>query len=416
MRWHKPIDISYALNSWASFALSYKELVRVGLKGVQRDREEERVQDDGAPEECTPEIGLVTAAQIAKKFDEEIQLYNISNINDYLRVRVFEGFGTNSIVRGINFSGSYLGAFVRFSLQSPYGLPSERSLNRPANDSCFPRARLSINFFFALVYIYSSAYSTIRPTTVVRYRQRSPPEQGLTLICIHSTASHKEAYAPFLEDLYVILPLHVLREVWSIDLPNHGEAAIMDEEANSDSECCSWQSAAKTIHAFLSGLGTGVDVDFSAASSRDRTICRRKHFPFVGTLEYTKSISSSVDKVNRSVRRRPDSWASREDAAVYMRKTGAWKHFDERVFELFLNFGLRDFTHGTTLGVTLACTLDQEIVIQSDYDGASKVFAALPQLAKRMNIDLVFAKTHHPMLLTIKQARPLRCRGSKVRI
>ncbi|KAI0943270.1 hypothetical protein AcW1_002479 [Taiwanofungus camphoratus] len=54
-------------------------------------------------------------------------------------------------------------------------------------------------------------------------------------------------------------------DIWSIDAPNHGDAAVLNEEVLlwEASEHFDWQEYARAVHALLTGLGTGVDVDFS---------------------------------------------------------------------------------------------------------------------------------------------------------
>jgi hypothetical protein len=61
---------------------------------------------------------------------------------------------------------------------------------------------------------------------------------ALTLICTHGTGFHKEHWEPALEDLYAHLassaravPGVKVREAWSIECPNHGDAAVLNEDA-----------------------------------------------------------------------------------------------------------------------------------------------------------------------------------------
>lgn len=62
---------------------------------------------------------------------------------------------------------------------------------------------------------------------------------SLTLVVLHSTSFHKEAWEPALEYLFrdVIQKAHnrvKIREAWSIDCPNHGEAAVLNEKVLRD--------------------------------------------------------------------------------------------------------------------------------------------------------------------------------------
>jgi len=56
---------------------------------------------------------------------------------------------------------------------------------------------------------------------------------ALTLIFAHGTGFHKEIWLPIIEDLYTLAENHGslrIREVWSIDAPNHGDAAVLNEK------------------------------------------------------------------------------------------------------------------------------------------------------------------------------------------
>lgn len=52
---------------------------------------------------------------------------------------------------------------------------------------------------------------------------------ALTLICTHGTGFHKELWEPTLEYLWLLDGVKV-REIWSIDAPNHGDATIHNED------------------------------------------------------------------------------------------------------------------------------------------------------------------------------------------
>lgn len=58
----------------------------------------------------------------------------------------------------------------------------------------------------------------------------------LTLICTHGTGFHKEQWEPTLRHLFELSAKPTsgaqvkIKEVWSIDAPNHGDAAVLNEE------------------------------------------------------------------------------------------------------------------------------------------------------------------------------------------
>jgi hydroxymethylglutaryl-CoA lyase len=62
----------------------------------------------------------------------------------------------------------------------------------------------------------------------------SEDSEGLTLVFAHGTGFHKEQWEPTIEDLKKLLEddraVTKIREVWSIEAPNHGDSAILNEE------------------------------------------------------------------------------------------------------------------------------------------------------------------------------------------
>ncbi|KAG6807346.1 hypothetical protein H0H93_001666, partial [Arthromyces matolae] len=111
---------------------------------------------------------------------------------------------------------------------------------------------------------------------------------ALTLIFTHGTGFHKEQWEPTIDDFYDLLEKDdkspKIREVWSIDAPNHGDAAVLNENVLKIGyepickavcyfnygnkltirfESVPWEEYARAIHTFLTNFGTGVDVDFS---------------------------------------------------------------------------------------------------------------------------------------------------------
>jgi hypothetical protein len=76
--------------------------------------------------------------------------------------------------------------------------------------------------------------------TARRYWTTSSPHlndpDAITLIFAHGTGFHKELWEPTLDELYVLLANNYygsvkVREMWSIDAPNHGDAAVLNEKA-----------------------------------------------------------------------------------------------------------------------------------------------------------------------------------------
>ena len=112
-------------------------------------------------------------------------------------------------------------------------------------------------------------------------------EDVLTLVFMHGNGAHKELGEPMILRLFQneqTAPRSSVRfhDMWSLDMPNQGDSAILNEETlRSGYDICkihifhshehefhslhavSLEYNARGVHAFLAGLGTGVDVDFS---------------------------------------------------------------------------------------------------------------------------------------------------------
>ncbi|KIO10233.1 hypothetical protein M404DRAFT_129483 [Pisolithus tinctorius Marx 270] len=94
----------------------------------------------------------------------------------------------------------------------------------------------------------------------------STSERGLTLVLTHGMSSHKESYHPMVARL---LRLNVtgtraglIREIWSVDMPNHGESAVLNrtylEDRQERGRKAGWDGKCNTmdfssyLNAFLS--------------------------------------------------------------------------------------------------------------------------------------------------------------------
>jgi hypothetical protein len=76
--------------------------------------------------------------------------------------------------------------------------------------------------------------------TARRYRVAGckPDEDALTLVLLHSTSFHKETWEPTLERIFDRLnsaqgriETPKIAEVWSIEAPNHGRSAVLNEQS-----------------------------------------------------------------------------------------------------------------------------------------------------------------------------------------
>jgi hypothetical protein len=102
--------------------------------------------------------------------------------------------------------------------------------------------------------------------TAKRYQPSSGSdlEDGFTLIFTHGAGFHKEQWEPTIEHLFELQSKNPngpkIREAWSIDAPNHGEAGVLNEQkllAGCYDEICKfrWSLSCPELTASPSCLG-----------------------------------------------------------------------------------------------------------------------------------------------------------------
>ncbi|KAJ7608057.1 Alpha/beta hydrolase fold-1 [Mycena polygramma] len=238
-----------------------------------------------------------------------------------------------------------------------------------------------------------------RPTyplflTAKRYWCTSSPHlndpDAFTLILAHGTGFHKELYEPTIEDLYGLVPADgpKIREVWAIDAPNHGDAAVLNEESLrvGYEPVFGWQEYARGLHAFLAGLGTGVDVDFRTrrlvlvghSMAATSIVLALSYQPKLNpqclimvdmTGMHDDAVPALMKFLTEGAMQRRDVWSSREEAYRSMKARPPWKAWDDRVLKLYVEFGLRalpTLEYPEKKGVTFKCTRRQETATYRD--------------------------------------------------
>ncbi|KAJ7432133.1 Alpha/beta hydrolase fold-1 [Mycena galericulata] len=253
-----------------------------------------------------------------------------------------------------------------------------------------------------------------------RYWSPSSPylndPDALTLILTHGTGFHKEHYEPTLEDLYSMMLARPggpkIREAWSIDSPNHGDAAVLNEKTLlwGYEPIFGWQEYARGLHAFLSGLGTGVDVDFSTR----RLIFIGHSFSAVSlifSLTYQPEVKPEclimlelmclkVDAIAKLMKflvdgssKRRVIWPSREEAYQSLKARPLWKAWDDRVLRTYVEHGIRTLPtreYPDQQGVTLKCTRAQELATYRDTHASSVVYRMMGTIVNRFPTHLVY--------------------------
>ncbi|KAJ7159495.1 Alpha/beta hydrolase fold-1 [Mycena filopes] len=261
--------------------------------------------------------------------------------------------------------------------------------------------------------------------TAKRYWDPASPDAAdptaLTLIFGHATGFHKETVEPALDDLYALLQQNgatessarpKIREAWSIECPNHGEAALLNEATLrwGYEPVFPWQEYGRGIHAFLAGLGTGVDVDFSqrrlvlighSFAATAMALALTYHPPLkpeqLILLEPMCVRPESHTAVTKFLRdgseKRRDIWASREEAYALFKARRPWKNWDERVLRKYVEHALTplpSLEYPDKEGVTLQCTRKQETASYNEWYAGTAVYRFFPHLVKRFPTHVLY--------------------------
>ncbi|KIO27083.1 hypothetical protein M407DRAFT_23625 [Tulasnella calospora MUT 4182] len=268
----------------------------------------------------------------------------------------------------------------------------------------------------------------------------SQPEgdkEAVTFILTHASGMHKECWEPVLGLIFehqAANPRFVprIREAWSIDSPNHGEAAVLNEKILDDTwtEVFPWDDYGRAVGQFLqAGTTRGARIDFTERKlwalghsmgavsmvwmqQSDEIKLRFERIiiadPMLSALGY--DLRPSTAYFFPATYQRRDVWPSRQAALKDFKSSRGYKSWDERMIELFVQYALRD--HPASLykvapwnGVTLACGRFHEAAC---YRGGSDLVQTLvPQLAKisrQVPVSVIFGAIEDSVPRSAKEA------------
>ncbi|KAF8148394.1 alpha/beta-hydrolase [Crassisporium funariophilum] len=247
---------------------------------------------------------------------------------------------------------------------------------------------------------------------------------GFTLVFLHAVGMHKETWEVIIERLFDLNKASVgnIRDVFSIESPNHGESAVINQEAIQRIHGDSWptRTIASAAHAFLTaGTSEGARVDFSkrrlvgighsigaAALFLTRDIAPRISFHTMIAVEPGISIKDLPDTHTSSQMLtawtwlRRDVWSSRKSAKKDLESSPVHSSWDPRVLELYLKHGLR--THPAEKymppfafnGVTTCLSKDQEAACYRSEHLVVDAMEAYTAMTKEIPVHLVFGTVH----------------------
>ncbi|KAF8901590.1 Alpha/beta hydrolase family-domain-containing protein [Mucidula mucida] len=260
-----------------------------------------------------------------------------------------------------------------------------------------------------------------------RYRNSDPSQRSdnisgprLIPLFAHALGYHKEHWEPTLEALFDIncqpsqhAVLHI-QEAWCIDCQDHGESAILNEEALlTRPRFISGYDYAQTFDVLIkSGL-----VDFSAqariilighsagaASVILATLPVLDHrIEKIILVEPSRSALLTDRMISLSQSQR-DVWENREEARQWMLSRNPWRRWDPRVLDHYVTHGLRHpRSQAPTIDktVTLSCTKDVQATAYRHSDVQFEVLDRLSEICPLIPVHVVFGTEadHSPLFI-----------------
>lgn len=199
----------------------------------------------------------------------------------------------------------------------------------------------------------------------------------VSLIIAHGVGSAKELYEPLLDELLNQgLPI---RSAWSVDVAHHGQSYLLNEDIIGDEP--HWLDSVRdmlhTVNHFqlqmpppIYGIGQswgGTNI-LMMSSLHSRIFAGMIMLePPLETGYGLQTYGQPAPKKSAESRavllaRRRDTWPSRDEARVRLRKSPYFASFDSRVFERFIKYSLRDkTTPEDPKAVTLTTPKAQEV-------------------------------------------------------
>jgi len=265
------------------------------------------------------------------------------------------------------------------------------------------------------------------PDVIDREKFSKHREDVLTLVFMHGIGAHKEHWEPTIQRLFLNQQAAARRSVrfhdmWSLDMPNQGDSAILNEEPlRWGCDTFSWENCTRGAHAFLAGLGTGVDVDFS-----------KRKLAFVGhSLGANVAVSATTyypllkvwslhlfepfllgekgedwgSQLTKMADKRRDIWPSSEEAFQALKSRPTCRTWDERILKILVEHGLRPLPTAEypdlKEGVTLKCTRKQEAATFRDRVSHGIAYRCLPHVLKEIPTHITYGAVMNFMRVVV---------------
>ncbi|PPQ68569.1 hypothetical protein CVT24_005581 [Panaeolus cyanescens] len=256
----------------------------------------------------------------------------------------------------------------------------------------------------------------------------------IILVLGHGGGFSKEHYEPFLHDIFALEasycqrepdsrslkgPKYLIREAWALDAPNHGESGVMNEHelVRNPGVADIWDNASAFTTLLSSGLFGPLDKGYHQvivcghSAGSVAAVLSTQYFNPPASLPFNSLIlidpamwsrslgekgfkSPMYQAYANSVLTRRDVWRSKEEAREWMRKREPGRGWDERVFDTFIEHGLRPlptahYPHLTS-GVTLTTHRSDENMAFSGRLYSLDAADRLSQICRFRRVHLVY--------------------------
>ncbi|KAJ7590094.1 Alpha/beta hydrolase fold-1 [Mycena floridula] len=264
--------------------------------------------------------------------------------------------------------------------------------------------------------------------------------KGLSiLIAFPGIGFTSDLWLPVIEHLCTLqnqpgCPIRIM-SVWIMDRPNHGDAAVLNEEALNKFHSDSFLS-----QDYIAAIDTFLSLDLLSQPERENLV-GLSHSSGAGPLLGALSLSGKLPfcslvliespflsgrvyslhvasvKYFLAHAKQPESWGSLEEAMHYMRANFPWGNFDEANMEIIAKTFFTPIDPYAKSGpVKTKTPFKQQMVVWKDTDGAYAASDRFKLLMHRLPCHLIQGARHDPgiwpeaifndILMHIEETRP----------
>ncbi|KAJ3804623.1 alpha/beta-hydrolase [Lentinula aff. lateritia] len=248
---------------------------------------------------------------------------------------------------------------------------------------------------------------------------------GYTLILLHATGMHKETWEVFVKHLFELSLNHPelpIEDIFSIESPNHGESAVINEQVLKTEFEDKWspREYGRAVHTFLTSGPTTVGINFT--DRRLVAICHSvgapalflmdgliPKFKFISVIAIEPGVSlkgnPETDMVTQMLTAwtwlRHDVWPSRKAAKKDLQVTPLYATWDPQVLDLYIRHGLRPHSASRYIppfqfnGVTTALTKEQEAATYRSDELVVDALEAYSILTRNMPVHLIWGRNNN---------------------